>query len=335
MAVRRVLRAALSATLILMTLRAAVAALDEVPELGAWTESAPTIDGVIGDSEWQSAAKFSTVVANRTLELYVMNDASNLYLAVKIADPNPGEGSDCVRFEFDSDNDGDFSERGEDALQLYSTDDFHDYASGLASTVSASEDERNGGRRDGTGAASNSSSYNFFEISHPLNSGDDLDIHIHFNDVIGARLIVYDQSTGSWLGGYPALKFQVKASARKLRVTVVVIDLLGSRVQGANVRVQGPDLPGGQVESTTNSAGEAVFEQVPVGTYDISTDGTTRTAQVLQNTTVTLNVTTTMNLVLLGGGGVVLLIIVVAAVYMMRRPKPAPSAPEIPPPPPS
>ena len=161
-----------------------------------------TIDGQLAPGEWDSAGKIDLLV-NLPLSdgggitpgtLFVMNDGSNLYLGVKVLRTQLNTGSlgfglDQVAFEFDNNHNGGPQEEGDDILLL---------SPGLSfSGVSAFFDEVRTSRppcpagagllygfldtqlnvpgtNDGAGAATNNGSFSFFEMSHPLDSADNL-----------------------------------------------------------------------------------------------------------------------------------------------------------------
>jgi hypothetical protein len=88
-----------------------------------WAPTPPAIDGEIGTSEWQTAASssFSVTIGGNPYSgtLYVMNDASNLYIGIKVVDDdfNSDPTPDGVAVYFDNDNDGTF-EPGDDSVGM-------------------------------------------------------------------------------------------------------------------------------------------------------------------------------------------------------------------------
>jgi hypothetical protein len=161
---------------------------------------AATIDGQLGPAEWDSAAKVDFLVnlplsdggGTTTGTLFVMNDGANLYLGVKVlrAQLNTGDlgfGLDQVVFEFDNDHNGGPPADGDDILLLspgvniLGVSTFFDEARTSRLPCPAGllcgllDVQLNvPGTNDGAGAASNNGSFSFFEISHPLDSADDL-----------------------------------------------------------------------------------------------------------------------------------------------------------------
>jgi hypothetical protein len=150
-----------------------------------------TIDGVINSTEWSGAATLSFSANLPTggttpALLYVMNDATNLYFGLSFAESTPYVGS--LGFEFNADNTGVFK-YGDDAIvynnetkTLY--DDF--YSNGPWGM-----DSLQGGTNDGTGAFSTNGTTSFYEMSHPLSSGDPLhDFTLSAGQTIGFNLFL-------------------------------------------------------------------------------------------------------------------------------------------------
>jgi hypothetical protein len=156
-----------------------------------------TIDGVMSPAEWDRAATFNFHVNLPSSEgggttpatLLVMSDATNLYLAVKVARPSLDDSSyptyigSGVVFDFDNNHDGIWPENGDDALVLNAatgTGFFDDVRTNQLPPCDPDspaawcgvEDTDLGGTIDGHGAVKNDGQYSFYEISHPLDSGD-------------------------------------------------------------------------------------------------------------------------------------------------------------------
>jgi hypothetical protein len=170
------------------------------PTMTAWAPVAPTIDGVVGAAEWASAshAPFSigwTFVG----DLWVMNDANNLYLAVKIADTSLTV-MDRIYFGFDNNNDGTRA-AGDDILGVMGDGTFMDLFWGPTTKF----DNTEGGTSDGLGSSSGSGGFNYFEISHPLDSADDAhDFSLSAGSTVGFHLEYWEEASGYW-GDWPAL----------------------------------------------------------------------------------------------------------------------------------
>jgi hypothetical protein len=145
-----------------------------------------TIDGVMTPAEWAGATRFDFPAnlpaylggGTAPAALFVMNDATNLYLAVRVALPRSVYSS--VGFDFDNDHDGRWPENGDDALVLNSSSKLYDdVRTNLPPCEPNSppgwcgpSDTELGGTIDGHGAVTNDGAFSFFEISHPLDSGD-------------------------------------------------------------------------------------------------------------------------------------------------------------------
>lgn len=166
-----------------------------------------TVDGVMSPGEWNGAAHADFVVdvpaadgGGTTLAtLYVMNDESNLYVAVRIKRPSLG-GANSVFFEFDNDHDG-VREDGDDAFGAsfggFPATFWDDYrytcpgaTPGSAGCAPSDTDSLAGfpppGTRDGGGAAANDGNHTYVEESHPLDSGDrPHDFDLQAGDTVG------------------------------------------------------------------------------------------------------------------------------------------------------
>src|SRR2546422_9832153 len=185
-----------------------------------WAATTPTIDGTFSSKEWQSSA---TIEFNITYNigdritpgvLYVMNDANNLYLGIKVKDTSFNQW-DVLEFFFDNNNTGVMT-KGNDVLQYdvnalmtSQVGFFDEFLNSFGSGhLGQAEDRAFGGRTDGMGAGSGDGQYNYFEMSHPLNSGDKgHDISLKPGDTFGL-LLRYDDDgrIGSfWPGESPGI----------------------------------------------------------------------------------------------------------------------------------
>lgn len=158
--------------------------------LSAWTWNTPTIDGVIDEDEWGTAAKIdfnittSSIIYNGTI--YVMNDYNNLYLAARITDDDLGNETmwDGFVFFFNNDDYGG-PEFGDDGLACFTANVPLDHFF-YNNTLGWPSDLDYGGSEDGYAAVSGNGTYNFFEIMHPLDSQDDAyDFSLKINDMVG------------------------------------------------------------------------------------------------------------------------------------------------------
>lgn len=166
---------------------------------GVWltglTGAKPSIDGVISTNEWAAAAKYnfssttpgSPWFSNGTF--YVENDASNLYLALKIRDGSLA--GRAVFIYFDNNHDGTI-EMGE-SIWVYAQNgtqnmDAYQYANGGYSDTGAIQ--------DGKTAATANGVFDYFEFSHPLCSGNQYDFCLKAGQTVG-----FDVSFGNSSGG--------------------------------------------------------------------------------------------------------------------------------------
>lgn len=167
------------------------------------------IDGVFSPGEWENAGKVDLPL-NRPVEegpgpapatLYVMNDGTTLYLALKVARTALSRGS--VSFSFDNKNPG-VGGPGDDVILL--NPEFGPFWDEVRTPDSLGVlDTDRGGTNDGSGAASNDGAYSYYEMSHPLNSGDPNDFSLGAGGSVGFVLFVRLCGTGkcidtSWPG---------------------------------------------------------------------------------------------------------------------------------------
>jgi len=133
-----------------------------------------TIDGAMRSGEWAGAGRLDFPVSlpgggSTQGTIYVMNDATNLYLAFRIA--RPILDSSHVGFWFDDDHDGVSTPGREDGISFDTgpaggvTDEFR-CSTGFCRDVDA------GGLNNGSGAAANDGTASVYELSKPLASGD-------------------------------------------------------------------------------------------------------------------------------------------------------------------
>jgi hypothetical protein len=160
------------------------------------------VDGVAAPGEWSRAARLDFSVnqlvgesAGGSGTLLAMNDATTLYLAVKLVRPTLGRTS--VAFEFDSDHDGVGLENGEDTLVLNPEllpspflDEFRTNQPPCPTGgICGLEDTSAGGTNDGAGAAANDGQFTFYELAHPLDTADDPhDFGLRVGNKVGFQL---------------------------------------------------------------------------------------------------------------------------------------------------
>jgi len=178
--------------------------------LSAYTATPPTIDGNIGANEWAAAGKvnfgpFTADGQTITGTLYMMNDGTNLYIAVSIGgddDLGGAGGVDGFRIMFDNDHGGEAShEVGDDSVAV-----FYQFASVFEDVVwgkSLFYDAAFGGTTDGQGAGSRQGALNNFELSHPLDSTDDAhDFSLSIGQTVGFLLTVAVDGWAYFLSAY-------------------------------------------------------------------------------------------------------------------------------------
>jgi hypothetical protein len=136
------------------------------------------VDGVLSPGEWDAAGQYD-FRANRSpaegggtvpATLFVMNDATNLYLALRVGVTDLGYSAfDGIFMPSEQNPFG----PGNDILRATPTlfEDYH-YQQTAPNTWDWIADVADGGTRDGTAAAMQYSGYAVFEVSHPLDSAD-------------------------------------------------------------------------------------------------------------------------------------------------------------------
>lgn len=135
------------------------------------------IDANPAPSEWDAAGRYDFSVNRAAAEgggtvpatLYVMNDQTNLYVALRVTGATVG--STIFLMEFDNDHGalGRPGALGDDVLEL-TNNGFRD--SFFPQTGPIIQDTANGGTADGAGLDSDHSGFSFYELSHPLDTAD-------------------------------------------------------------------------------------------------------------------------------------------------------------------
>jgi hypothetical protein len=142
------------------------------------------IDGQLGQHEWDGAGLYD-FQANRSpaegggtvpATLYVMNDATNLYLALRVAVTDIDYSS--FDMEFLASGQNPFAP-GSDILrtQSFFFEDYH-YHESSPNSWTWLADVDDGGTHDGTATVGQQDGSWIFEVSHPLNSGDPHDFNL-------------------------------------------------------------------------------------------------------------------------------------------------------------
>jgi hypothetical protein len=177
------LRLLTSVAMLVLTFGVVESRAAAVPDLGAFGTA--TIDGQLSAGEWDGASSYdftvTTLDGTTPATLFVMNDYQSVYLAVRVAASSLPYSS--VSFEFDNHDVGALFLAGDDAIVLNS-------ALGLFDDVrlengNAPTDVEVGGTNDGAVAVTNDGQYSYYELSHPLNSGDPNDLAVAPGDTIG------------------------------------------------------------------------------------------------------------------------------------------------------
>jgi hypothetical protein len=151
------------------------------------------LNGSFSGGEWDSAGRKQFDVARSPAEgggivpatLYVMNDAQNLYIAIRVS--NASAGGSRFFISFDNTHDGRLQE-GEDSL--------HDDGSGqlldrfmhqTSPTLwTPLDDNANGGTLDGAFAQGDDAGVATFEVAHPLDDADNAhDFSLRAGDRLG------------------------------------------------------------------------------------------------------------------------------------------------------
>ena len=150
--------------------------------LSGYTSVAPIIDGNVGANEWAPAATtetFTFTAGSQTImgRLHMMNDATNLYVAVEIKGDDDFGTTDGFKVYFDNDHGGPYKTSVDDYLETGGASSFvdcfivRDQSGELA--LLRDTDDLPPGTMDGKAAGSRQGITNQFELSHPLNSADD------------------------------------------------------------------------------------------------------------------------------------------------------------------
>lgn len=156
----------------------------------AWASREPTIDGNIEDDEWASAHKVTFNSKYGESTIYVMNDATNLYFALKIRDTNLGDiigQFDQVVIDFHLPDDGSPYGAGDDLIGCAPPRSFDD-SHNLGNDVFSADRQV-----DGECAVTRIGNFNHFELRHPFNSGDPQDIALGYGQSVAVRFVIFDE----------------------------------------------------------------------------------------------------------------------------------------------
>ena len=158
--------------------------------ISAWTSQEPTMDGKIDDSEWASAYKLTFISKYGESTIYVMNDAKNLYFALKIRDTNLADvigQFDQVVIDFHLPDDGLVYGQGDDLIGCAPPRSFDD-------SNNLGQDRFSADRQiDGECAVTRIGDHNHFELRHPFNSGDQQDMALGAGGTAAVRFVIFDE----------------------------------------------------------------------------------------------------------------------------------------------
>jgi hypothetical protein len=140
----------------------------------------PVINGSFGVGEWDRAGRVQFNVARSPAQgggvvpatLYVMNDAQNVYIGLRVANASLGESTLSVRF--DGNHDNNWAQEGEDALYIDGNGLFRDrFIHQVSPNVWQSVDDDDfGGTMEGSSADGDDAGFATFEVAHPLDTTD-------------------------------------------------------------------------------------------------------------------------------------------------------------------
>jgi parallel beta-helix repeat protein len=169
----------------------------------AFTEKTPTIDGIIEEGEWLNKIEIKlngfadddhydgeeNELLTKTADLYVTNDAENIYLALVLEDMLE-EDEDFLRIEFDQGDDAVHTDGNEDMASLrglgyvdchWNVDEWQvdiNYHGEMGRRWSVADRKY------------------VYEFRKPLNSGDHQDIMLKAGDTVGFHIVAFDSGVG-------------------------------------------------------------------------------------------------------------------------------------------
>ena len=156
------------------------------------------IDGAKSPGEWDSAARLDVFTwPYDGSSLYLMNDASHLYLALEVVGDGDLGIDDEVYLYFDEDADG-AAGLGDDSFWFELVSGLRDSHRSDAYTHDVDSAEH------GQGAVAREGTVNFFEFSKPLSSGDVEDFDLAVGGSVGFCLWAFPNGTGSANTSYPS-----------------------------------------------------------------------------------------------------------------------------------
>jgi hypothetical protein len=262
------------------------------------------IDGRMDVGEWSQAARFTMRLdlAGSTVQatVFVMNDPSQLYLALRIPRPVLVD-TGGVDFHFDNDHDGNGGELGEDILRLRPSEGALDMYYDPA-TKTIYPDQRDGGSSDVRGRVQSNGAFSFFEVSHPLDTSDNahdfslgagarVGFAVSFNDCFCAQERISNwPAPGPWADiaiarALPTITLAQARFAARWKASVVTGSLLvagrtsdGARLEATLSRagVKGTSVDQRNIEAAPGPFRQAVRlpPTLPPGRYTLKVGGT-------------------------------------------------------------
>jgi hypothetical protein len=232
--------------------------------------------------EWDHAARVDVSLPYpeglRSGTVLVMNDGTNLYLALVVN--RPLLGNDGPEFHFDNRHDGNNEARGNDFLRLIPSfraeDMYFD-----PSTRLYYADPRDGGSEEVAGVVRNDGSRSVFELSHPLDTADDahdfslgpgarVGFAFSFSDCFCAgEHRMFWPATGPWADiaiarALPTLALSAVTLTARWRESLLdasTIDFSGTTTDGASLLAElVPAAGGNALASTSLTAGPGPFD---------------------------------------------------------------------------
>ena len=185
-------------------------------EFSAWALVTPVIDGIISLGEWDDSDSLTVNITRpdgtHTLTIYVKNDSTYLYLAVRVDDEySSSPGLDFLNFYFDNENNG-TTEVGEDGLAIrYEGGAILDTFNPTGELPWSYSDINYGGTNDIVGAITHTNpvpdGWGFYtaEYMHPLDSADDdHDFSLSIGDTVGFKFVLADGEDPSGHFSWPS-----------------------------------------------------------------------------------------------------------------------------------
>lgn len=174
-------------------------------------------DGTLNSQEgWQNAGCANLTVDHpmgpKAGTVCVMNDAANLYVMMRYMGPLIDTISNNAAVHLDESGDWNIGQ-GDDLWIYYRTPaagyDDHSWVG----TATSDEDADRGGARQGSAAIGATATAVVYEFSHPLATGENVDINVAGGDTIGARFGFSVTGALSYLGDPPLVPIIIHTGA--------------------------------------------------------------------------------------------------------------------------